>query len=70
MEGSAVSSVLGVVWAPVVPAFYTVFASIIAKIICPGFLKRPFQDMSRPERYQVENAVDFRIPAGQFLTYA
>ena len=62
MDSTSLSSVVLQLWAPVVPAFYTVFAAVIAKIICPAFLKRPFQDLSRPDRYNVENAVDIRIP--------
>ena len=62
MDGSAVSTVVLQLVAPVMPAFYTAFAAVIAKIICPAFLKRPFQDLTRPDKYSVENAVDVRIP--------
>ena len=61
VASSSIGAVLGQLWSPLAPVFYSVFTAIIAKIICPAFLKRPFQDLNNPMSYEVRNAESIRI---------
>ena len=65
VASSSIGAVLGQLWSPLAPVFYSVFAAIIAKIICPAFLKRPFQDLNNPTYYEVSNAENIRIGLGR-----
>jgi len=44
------------------PPIHTMLVVLLSKIICINFIKRPFQDLARPDLYDVNNAVDVRIP--------
>ena len=65
VASSSIGAVLGQLWSPLAPVFYSVFTAIIAKIICPAFLKRPFQDLHNPMYYEVRNAENIRIGLGR-----
>ena len=42
--------------------FHWTLGIILAKVVCPNFIQRPFQDLTKPEIYGLQNAINLRIP--------